>query len=367
MTHIFDRHELRVLRMQYPGPVKWAGHMEEGMDIVLLVLHTADGAKGIAETSIRLKWHAASVRSFVATLEDVFIPVLEGVDLADEVATNACLARVREHPLAKSLIDAACWDLRASLGNQPLWQKLGAASPAVPVSFTITRASPNVMIAGAERAVGEFGIRAFKIKTGQTLALDRAAVHGIRAAVGPDIELFADSNGGHSKDDVPAWSRMLAEAGVLYFEDPCGFLPNEQFHEVQKSCALPILVDNGCRSLRDGILFIELGAKALSVKTMKTGLSESLSIAERAKTTGCKVSVGISATSALGAIFALSLASALPDEVRRIPCEETFFLTSGGYLKNALRIQDGCVHLPSTTTLSDAVDWRRVHQLSRSS
>jgi L-alanine-DL-glutamate epimerase-like enolase superfamily enzyme len=340
--------------------------MEEGMDILLLVLHTSDGAKGVAETSIRLKWHSASVRSFVATLEDVFIPVLRGVDLADEATTNACLSRVREHPLAKSLIDAACWDLRAGLSGQPLWKKLGASSPAVPVSFTITRAAPDAMIAGAQRAVTEFGIRAFKIKTGQTLELDRAAVHGIRAAVGPDVELFADSNGGHPKEDVPAWSQMLAEADVLYFEDPCGFLPNKQFQDVRKSCTLPILVDNGCRSLRDGILFIEAGAEALSVKTMKTGLSESLSIADRAKNTGCKVSVGISATSALGAVFALSLASAFPDEVRRIPCEETFFLTSGGYLNDELRIQDGCVHLPSTSALSDVIDWRKVDQISRS-
>jgi L-Ala-D/L-Glu epimerase len=366
MAHIFDRHEIRTLHLKYPHAIKWAGHMEDGMDVVLLILRTADGAKGVAETSVRLKWHSASPRSFIATLEDVFIPVLRGVDLADEAATNEALSKVREHPLAKSLIDAACWDLRSAISGRPLWQTLGATSAAVPVSFTITRAAPDRMISGAVKAAGEFGVRAFKIKTGQTFDLDRAAVEGIRKAVGPGMELFADSNSGHQKGEVRAESEMLSDNGVLYFEDPCPFLPNKQFQDVKQSCAIPILVDNGCRSVRDGVLFVDAGAEALSVKVMKTGLSDSLSIARRAKDAGRKVSVGISATSSLGAVFALALASALPEEVRRIPCEETFFLTSGGYLNSELRIQNGCVELPSTSSLFTAIDWNRVDQLSKS-
>jgi L-Ala-D/L-Glu epimerase len=365
MAHVFDRHEIRTLHLKYPHPIKWAGHMEDGMDVVLLILHTSDGAKGVAETSVRLKWHSASTRSFIATLEDVFIPALRGVDLEDEAATNECLSRVREQPLAKSLIDAACWDLRSAISGQPLWQRLGATNPTVPVSFTVTRAAPERMISAAMRAADEFGVRAFKIKTGQTFELDHAAVQGIRKAVGSDIELFADSNSGHQKAEVGNVSTMLSDNGVLYFEDPCPFLPNRQFQDVKESCAIPILVDNGCRSLRDGVLFVDAGAEALSVKVMKTGLSESLSIARRAKEAGRKVSVGISATSSLGAIFALALASALPEEVKRIPCEETFFLTSGGYLNSELRVQDGSVQLPAMSSLFAAIDWKRVEQMSK--
>ena len=159
-------------------------------------------------------------------------------------------------------------------------------------------------------------------------------------------------------------SEMLAEFGVLYFEDPCPLMPTRQFEEIVADCAMPILVDNGCRSLRDGTLFIDAGAQALSVKTMKTGITESLAIAERAKKAGCKVSVGISASSALGAIASLSLANALPAETRRIPCEETFFLTAGGYLGEELSLKDGCVQLPSTAGVHHAIDWKKVEALS---
>jgi L-alanine-DL-glutamate epimerase-like enolase superfamily enzyme len=141
-------------------------------------------------------------------------------------------------------------------------------------------------------------------------------------------------------------------------------MPTRQFADIVADCAMPILVDDGCRSLRDGALFIDAGAQALSVKTMKTGITESLAIAEKAKKTGCKVSVGISAGSSLGAIPALALANALPPETRRIPCEETFFLTAGGFLNEELKLANGCVQLPSNPGLREAIDWKKVEALT---
>ncbi len=364
MAHTLESYEIRTLYLKYPRTIRWAGSMEAGMDIILLTLRTAEGAQGIAETPIRLKWHSASVRSFKAVLEDVFMPIMLGIDLLDAEKTKAALSRVREHPLAKSLIDSACWDLRSFVAGVPLWKALGADSAFVPVSYTITRAAPEVMGADAVRTVETAGVKAFKIKTGQDFATDKAAIKAIRNAVGPDVELFADSNGANTRGDVRPMSQMLSEFNVLYFEDPCPLMPTRQFAEIVADCAMPILVDNGCRSLRDGVLFIDAGAEALSVKTMKTGITESLAIAEEAKTTGCKVSVGISASSSLGAIAALSLANALPAETRRIPCEETFFLTAGGFLHEELGLKNGCVELPSYPGLHEAIDWKKVEALS---
>jgi L-alanine-DL-glutamate epimerase-like enolase superfamily enzyme len=337
--------------------------MEEGMDVILLTLRSGDGAFGVAETPIRLKWHSASVRAFLAIMEDVFMPTLIGVDLLDQKEVSSTLARVREHPLAKSLIDSACWDLRSAVSGKPLWKLLGAESDTVPVSYTITRAAPGVMASDAAAAVERFGVKAFKVKTGQDFDTDKKAVSAIRAAVGEGVELFVDSNGGNSRDDVRPMSQMLSSYGVVYFEDPCALMPNREFREIAAECAMPILVDNGCRSLRDGMLFIDAGAQALSVKTMKTGITESLSIGKKAEGSRCKVSVGISASSSLGAITALSLANALPPSTRRIPCEETFFLTSGGFLLDELQLEDGAVRLPSTAGLHKAIDWKKVASL----
>jgi len=152
MDHSLSKYDLHVLRLDYRKPIKWSGHIEHGVDLVLLILHTTSGVSGIAETPVRLKWNSNTVRSFIATLEDVVLPAVSGIDLSNAADVSAGLATVREHPLAKSLVDVACWDLRARLASQPIWQALGVKNPAVPVSFTLTRAEPKVMANEAAKA-----------------------------------------------------------------------------------------------------------------------------------------------------------------------------------------------------------------------
>jgi L-Ala-D/L-Glu epimerase len=359
----FTTYDMHFLHLPYERPIKWSGHLEAGIDVLLLVLKTDSGMTGIAETPVRLKWNSASIRSFRAVLEDVVLPVLVGVDVLDSVATNTRLSTVREHPLAKSLVDVACWDLRSGAARIPLWKALGAGSASVPVSVTLTRAEPKNMATQAASAVEKFGIKAFKVKTGQGIELDTTALREIRHAVGPDAELFADSNSGYRPDEVGHMSKVLSDFGVLYFEDPCPLLPTKRFGDLVASCARPILVDDGCRSLRDARLFIDAGAQALSAKVMKTGLTDSLAIAREAEQAGVKVAIGISATSSLGAIASLSLANSLPASVQRIPCEETFFLIAGSYLHEDLRLIDGRIELPVTAGVEELIDWKRVESL----
>jgi L-alanine-DL-glutamate epimerase-like enolase superfamily enzyme len=363
MPAILARYELHPIHLPYPRPIRWAGHMEAGVDIMLLVLETADGARGIGETPVRLLWHAATLKSLTAVLEEVFMPLLRGVDLIDVKAVSQALGQVREHPSAKSLIDTACWDLRAVMAGVPLWKRLGAPAAAVPVSWTVTRASPDAMAADAERMHHTCGVTAFKVKTGQGLATDRAALEKIHAVLGDGIALSADSNAADRPEDVPEMSRMLAEHGVSYFEDPCPFVPNRHFAELQRDCALPILVDNGCRSLGEADLFLDAGAQALSVKVMKTGITDSVAVVRSAEERNAKVAVGIGACSALGAVAALSLSASISDTARCLPCEETFFLGTETILNQPLTLQHGSVTLPDVVGHDNLVDWKKVAAL----
>ena len=42
------------------------------MDVLLLVLQTTDGLRGVGETPIRLRWHAATLKSLMMVVEEVF-------------------------------------------------------------------------------------------------------------------------------------------------------------------------------------------------------------------------------------------------------------------------------------------------------
>jgi L-alanine-DL-glutamate epimerase-like enolase superfamily enzyme len=261
------------------------------------------------------------------------------------------------------LIDASCWDLRAQAASVSLWQHLGAADPNVEISWTVTRAPPREMAGQAEKAGAIHGVRAFKVKTGQGFNVDRQAIGEIRRAVGAGASLYADSNGADKAADIPDMSKMLADHGVILFEDPCNLSPNDQFRTVQETSQLPILVDNGCRSLAQAKLFLDVGAKALSVKVMKTGITESRAISGFAQARQAGVAVGISAASSIGALSALTLSASLPLEARSAPCEETFFATMDDVLLDPLRIKDGKVRLPSTPGYEPLIDWQKIASL----
>jgi L-alanine-DL-glutamate epimerase-like enolase superfamily enzyme len=356
----YAAHRLHPLHIPYGRSIKWAGHIEDGVDVLLLVLQTTDGLRGVGETPIRLRWHAATLKSLMVVVEEVFLPALKEVDLEDEAAVDAFLSGYAEHPLAKSLIDAACWDLRARAAGVPLWQRLGAPDPDVDISWTVTRAPPQEMARQAEQAAATRGVRAFKVKTGQGFDVDRQAVSEVRRAVGAEASLYADSNGADDASLVPDMSMMLADHGVILFEDPCNLAPNDQFRSVQGTSRLPILVDNGCRSLAQARLFLGVGAKALSVKIMKTGITESRVISALAQARQAGVAVGISASSSVGALAALALSASLPPAARVAPCEETFFATMDDVLLDPLQIKDGKVRLPSTPGYEPLIDWRKV-------
>lgn len=353
-------HRIRTVRLPYRRPVQWVNHAEDGVDLLLLVLET-DAGRGVGEAALRLNWTGATARTLPVVLEDIFLPRLQGVDLGDTKAVAQALRVVPEHALAKSVIDTACWDLRAQAAGRPLWRHLGSDSDSVPVSWTLTRAEPRVMAREAEKMRARHGFETFKVKTGQGLETDRAALEAIRAAVGPDLRLYADFNGACELAEVEPATQTLAEFGVEVAEDPCSLSPSSSFRRIKEASAVPILVDGACRSIEQAQLFIDAGAEALSVKVPKSGITESLDIAAAAREAGVSVCVGLGATTSLGAVAALSLASALPSGAIDLPCEEAFYFQfAEEYFTVPLAVAGGRVTLPSSAGLHDLIDWRKV-------
>ncbi len=354
-------HRIHTIRLHYRRAVQWVNHAEDGVDLLLLVLETDAGFMGVGEAVLRLNWTGATAKTLPVVLEEIFLPRLQGVDLADPKAVARALRVVPEHALAKSVIDTACWDLRAQASGRPLWQHLGGGGDSVPVSWTLTRAEPRVMAHEAEDMRVRYGFETFKVKTGQGLATDRAALGAIRAAVGPDLRLYADFNGACEPAEVGRATQMLAEFGVEVAEDPCPLSPSSEFRHIKEASAVPILVDGACRSIEQARLFIDAGAEAISVKVPKSGITESLDIAAAAEEAGVSVCVGLGATTSLGAVVALSLASALPSGAIDLPCEETFYFQfAEEYVTAPLAVASGHVTLPPSTGLHDLVDWRKV-------
>jgi L-Ala-D/L-Glu epimerase len=223
------RHVFYPLHARYVRPVRSAGHVEAGVDVLLLVLETDHGLRGVGETPVRLNWHASTLKSLMVTLEEVFLPQLKTLDLADADAVKAFLGTFKEHSLAKSLIDTACWDLRSRAAGVPLWRYLGATDSNVPISWTITRADPQDMAREAGTIRERYGVHAFKVKTGQGVETDRMVIENIRRVVGDKVALYADSNGAHHPAEVSEISQVLADPERFFSKIPARSRPTRRF------------------------------------------------------------------------------------------------------------------------------------------
>src|SRR4249919_2017526 len=115
---------LHFYRLPYSRPVQWFNSVEDGAVFVLLRIVGSDGSMGVAEAPLKPTWSGVSPRSIAAVLEDLLLPAVQDIDVADAAAVSRALARFPENYLAKMLVDNACWTLRAAAGHEPLWRLL---------------------------------------------------------------------------------------------------------------------------------------------------------------------------------------------------------------------------------------------------
>ncbi|MSQ54794.1 MAG: hypothetical protein EXR31_05440 [Betaproteobacteria bacterium] len=352
-----ERWSLSFYRLPYAKEVRWSNAVERDGLYALLELVADTGARGVAEGTVKAAWQGVSPRSLAAALEDLVIPLIKPLDLADEPAVAAALAKIPENRLAKTLVDNACWTMRAAARGEPLWKTWGGARR-VPLSWTVTRDAPAKMAEESAQVCGRYGIGTLKVKGGQGLDTDLKALKEIRAAVGEGVELFVDANSAYPRTEAPGYVRAIAQAGVVLVEDPVPLAPDAEFERLQGECGIPILVDSSCSSLRDAQLYLERGARALSTKPGRVGLSETRAIEALAKARGARTTVGIYAESLLGTLISLQ-------QPGSIPAEQTFYLAMTEQVAAIeLPILGGCVELPDVADLASLVDWNRIRALA---
>jgi L-alanine-DL-glutamate epimerase-like enolase superfamily enzyme len=347
---------LHFYRLPYAREVVWANAREAAGLFALLVLE-ADGAKGIAEGTLKDTWSGVSPKSLAAALHDFLIPRLRDIDLTDEKVVAKAFAGIPENRLAKGMIESACWTLRAAVAREPLW-KLWDAGRAREVAWTVTRQAPARMAAEAAEVCARYGFRVLKVKGGQGVEVDLRALAEIRAAVGSEVELYVDANSHYARGDAADYVNKLAAAGATVAEDPCPLQPDREFEVLQKASPIPILVDRTCASKEEAALYLERGAKALSTKPGRVGLAETRAIAAMAALRGAQTAVGIYAESALGTLINLQQPGSMA-------AEQTFFLAMTAQVSTLVpRIKGGRIELPEQANLSRLVDWERLKEFA---
>lgn len=190
---------------------------------MVLVEARAGGRTGIGYT-----YGATAVATLI---ESTFAPLVRGADALAPAATwHRMFAAIRNAgrpgvgAMAVSAVDIALWDLKARLLDRPLFQVLPSFHDRVPVygsgGFTNY---PLDRLAGQLAGWVEQGVPRVKLKISRSPDDDPRRLTAVREAIGPEPDLFVDSNGALTRKAALYWARRLAdEWDVRWFEEPVG-------------------------------------------------------------------------------------------------------------------------------------------------
>src|SRR5207302_2630852 len=135
----------------------------------------------------------------------------------------------------------------------------------VPTKFSVSGLEPARAAEIAAWAV-EQGFRAMKVKVGIEPDADVARVRAVREAIGPEVRLGVDANGGWSPRVAIQTIRRLMEFGIFFAEQPVAPLDVSWMADVRRNVAVPVMADESVYTLQDAMALVRAeAADVLSV------------------------------------------------------------------------------------------------------
>ena len=236
--------DIYALQLHYTrGTYVMSGGREASvLDSTLVRVRTDEGISGWGEAcplgATYLPAFAQGVRAAMPLLAEAML----GVD-PRELATVAATmeSTLRGQHAAKSALDVACWDILGRSVGLPLCTLLGGRrGEDFPLYVAIPLTAPEAMAEFALDAVRD-GVAGVQLKLGGDPFIDAARVQAVRAAVGDDILLVADANGGWSRHDALMAARLLSDSTRTVLEQPCATLA--ECVEIRRRTSLPMALD----------------------------------------------------------------------------------------------------------------------------
>jgi L-alanine-DL-glutamate epimerase-like enolase superfamily enzyme len=144
--------------------------------------------------------------------------------------------------MAIAAVDTALWDLKGRLLGQPLARLLGLVHEEVPVygSGGFTSYSDGELVEQLTGWAKRDRIPRVKLKIGagwggqERRDVERVAL--AREAIGDDVELYVDANGGYTRKQAVRVGGALADHGVTWFEEPVSSDDLEGLRQVRERC-----------------------------------------------------------------------------------------------------------------------------------
>jgi muconate cycloisomerase len=268
---------------------------------VLVKISDEAGRIGLGEASVTSVWSGEAQAGTIALIEQELAPVVVGADAFDSAWIMQRLERVVfGNSFAKAALEMALLDLQGQTLGVPVYHLLGGRQPeererGIRLKFVVGAVEPALAAQRAHRMV-ESGWRAIKVKVGRDEhpRADVERLRAVRDAIGPDIWLSVDANGGYTVDQAVWAATRFERLDVALFEQPTRRGDHDAMAEVRRRSGIPIMADESVFTPQDALAVIRAGAAdVLSLYPGKHGgIRATQRIAQMAEAAGIPCTIG---------------------------------------------------------------------------
>ncbi|GIV79687.1 MAG: dipeptide epimerase [Litorilinea sp.] len=350
----------------HPGRAIRSGRGYHTVSPFLLVkIHTDEGITGLGEVSCTPAWSGEDQFTAARMIDQYLAPLLMDQDPTHVERLMAQVARaIANNPFTKSALEMALWDILGKVAGLPVYRLLGGpVREFVPTKFSVSGLEPARAAEIAAWAVAQ-GFRTMKVKVGIDPDEDVARVRAVREAVGPDVRLGVDANGGWSPRVAIQTIARLYEFDIYFVEQPVPDLDVAWLADVRRQVRVPVMADESVYSLQDAMAIVRAdAADVLSVYVGKGGgLRAARKIAAVAEGAGITCTIGSNLELGVANAAMIHLGMATPGiGAEEFPCDILSpFYYEEDVLAEPLPIQAGRAYPPEKPGLGVELDEEKV-------
>jgi L-alanine-DL-glutamate epimerase-like enolase superfamily enzyme len=293
--------------MPFAKPMKMGGGTADCADSVVVKLHTDEGITGICETGDTSPWYMGeSQDSIMHNINKVYGPqVLLGEDPFNIERIVAGMDRAAKlNNQSKAVIDYALHDIMGKALGVPVYQLLGGLSnPKIPLAFVMSSGTPDEVMAEG-RALVKAGFRGMKLKVGaKSIGEDLEMLGALRQAVGKDIKIITDTNGGWHYLQAFQFLKEAVRYDLFLAEQPVPYWDIEGMARLRRKVDVPVFADEAAAEPSDLLKLMQRDAvDGFFLKVPKAGgIHKSQKWVAIARAAGLIVMCGCMIDSGLGA------------------------------------------------------------------
>ena len=287
----------------------------------MLRVFTDEGITGLGEVSCTARWSGEDNVTARHLIQQYLEPALVGHDpLNIEAAVLKMRRALANHPFTKSGVELALWDILGKACQMPLYRLLGGAvREVIPLKFSISGADADKAAELARWAVQQ-GFKTMKVKVAMPSG-DLERVHAVRSAIGDQIRLGVDANGGWSASEAIDSLRKMTADNIYFAEQPVAPVDISWMADVRRNVSMPVMADESLYSLQDAMALARAGAADMfSIYIGKSGLTAARKIAAVAESAGLICTIGSNMELGVASAAMIHLAAATPAiDVETIP------------------------------------------------